>query len=382
MNPDQPLTFLGGLTAREFMRDYWQKKPLFVPNALPGFSGTLEADELAGLACEELADSRIVVHDPEQQRWQLRRGPFQPEDFSQLPEEYWTLLVTDVDQWHAETEHLLEQIAFIPRWRVDDVMISYATPGGSVGPHVDQYDVFLLQGPGRRRWQIASPVENPALLPEHELAILADFEPEQEWITQAGDLLYLPPGIPHYGVALEPAMTWSLGMRAPALADLVTAHAEQIADTLPADALLRDPELPPSENPWQLSPEHIDLFRNHLHALLQQPENVWATWLGRWLTGSPNHWPAPADAPLDIDSLQEQLAAGQALYRAPWVRTLWHEQTLFIAGEALTLPGDDAQTLATHSTIDQQLWRQLDPASRQQLATLLAKGLYALGDAE
>ncbi len=380
MNPDQPLAFLGGLTARDFMNEYWQKKPLFVPNALPGFSGTLEADELAGLACEELADSRIVLHDPEQHRWQLRRGPFQEEDFSRLPEENWTLLVTDVDQWHAETEQLLQLIDFIPRWRVDDVMVSYATAGGSVGPHLDQYDVFLLQGPGRRRWQIAAPEENPDLLPEHELAILARFEAEQEWITQPGDLLYLPPGIPHYGVALEPAMTWSLGMRAPALADLVTAYAEHIAETLPADALLRDPELPPCENPWQLGPDHISLFRKNLDRLLRQTDDAWIPWLGKWLTGTANHWPAPAENPLDSHALQQALATGHALFRAPWARTLWHEQMLFIAGEALLLPNKDAQTLASNHCVDLKLWNHLEAATQNHLATLHARGLYALGD--
>ncbi len=382
MNPDRPLPFLGGLTPRRFMREYWQKQPLFVPNALPGFSGTLDADELAGLACEELADSRIVLHDPEQHCWQLRRGPFDEQDFARLPAENWTLLVTDVDKWHADTEALLERIDFIPRWRVDDVMISYAAPGGSVGPHLDQYDVFLLQGPGRRRWQIGRALTSPpALLPNHELAILADFRPEQEWVAEAGDLLYLPPGVPHYGVALEACMTWSLGMRAPSLADMVTSHADHIAAGLPPDALLRDPQLEPCADPWQLSASQIRYIRDELQKLLQKSDSHAADWLGSWLTGHPAQWASPgAEEPIDQEELARQLAAGACLHRAPWSRVLWHENTFYIAGEAHTLPPGQARTLCHCNPVNHTQWQNLHPQSRQLLCALLAQGHYALGE--
>ena len=149
MNPDIPLQLLGGLTAREFMRDYWQKKPLLIRQAIPDFESPIDADELAGLALEEEVESRLVIEHGERP-WELRRGPFAEDEFSKLPEREWTLLVQAVDQFVPEVSELLENFRFLPSWRVDDVMISFAAPGGSVGPHFDNYDVFLLQGHGKR----------------------------------------------------------------------------------------------------------------------------------------------------------------------------------------------------------------------------------------
>ncbi|WP_279293382.1 cupin domain-containing protein, partial [Pseudomonas aeruginosa] len=153
MNADTPLQLLGGLTAAEFLRDYWQRKPLLVRQAIPDFESPLSADELAGLSLEESVESRIVLEHGKTP-WEMRRGPFQEEDYQHLPEQDWTLLVQAVDQFVPEVAQLLEQFRFLPSWRIDDVMISYAAPGGGVGPHFDNYDVFLLQGHGRRRWKV------------------------------------------------------------------------------------------------------------------------------------------------------------------------------------------------------------------------------------
>ena len=173
MNPDTPLQLLGGLTAREFLRDYWQKKPLLVRQAMPGFESPISPDELAGLALEEEIESRLVIEHGERP-WELRRGPFAEDAFSQLPERDWTLLVQAVDQFVPEVAELLEQFKFLPKWRIDDVMISFAAPGGGVGPHFDNYDVFLLQGFGKRRWQIGQMCNAGSPLLEHaDLKILA-----------------------------------------------------------------------------------------------------------------------------------------------------------------------------------------------------------------
>ncbi|MCF4993909.1 cupin domain-containing protein, partial [Pseudomonas gessardii] len=153
MNPDIPLQLLGGITAREFLRDYWQKKPLLIRQAIPDFESPIDADELAGLALEEEVESRLVIEHGERP-WELRRGPFAEDAFSTLPEREWTLLVQAVDQFVPEVAELLEQFRFLPSWRIDDVMISFAAPGGSVGPHFDNYDVFLLQAQGKRNWKI------------------------------------------------------------------------------------------------------------------------------------------------------------------------------------------------------------------------------------
>lgn len=207
MNADTPLQLLGGLTAAEFLRDYWQRKPLLVRQAIPDFESPLSADELAGLSLEESVESRIVLEHGKTP-WEMRRGPFQEEDYQHLPEQDWTLLVQAVDQFVPEVAQLLEQFRFLPSWRIDDVMISYAAPGGGVGPHFDNYDVFLLQGHGRRRWKVGQMCSSDSPLREHaDLRILADFEQSDEWVLEPGDMLYLPPRLAHYGIAEDECMT-------------------------------------------------------------------------------------------------------------------------------------------------------------------------------
>ena len=177
MTSDIPLTILGGISAREFMRDYWQKKPLLIRQAIPDFESPLSPDELAGLALEEEIESRLVIEHGEQP-WELRRGPFAEDAFADLPERDWTLLVQAVDQFIPEVAELLEQFRFLPSWRIDDVMISFAAPGGGVGPHFDNYDVFLLQGHGQRRWRLGQMCDADSPLLDHpELRILADEPP-------------------------------------------------------------------------------------------------------------------------------------------------------------------------------------------------------------
>jgi len=197
------MQLLGGLTPERFLAEYWQKRPLLVRQAIPGFKSPLSADELAGLACEPEVESRLILEKGGSRPWQLEHGPFEEERFATLPESHWTLLVQRVNHWVPAVADLLDHFAFLPSWRLDDIMISYAADQGSVGPHTDQYDVFLLQGAGRRRWQIdASVTDESPLLDHPDLRILAQFHATDEWVLEPGDLLYLPPGLAHYGVAL------------------------------------------------------------------------------------------------------------------------------------------------------------------------------------
>ncbi|MEO5596310.1 MAG: cupin domain-containing protein, partial [Lysobacteraceae bacterium] len=176
----------------QFLRDYWQKRPLLIRGAFADFESPLSPEDLAGLACEEAALSRIVQHDRKKDRWTLRSGPFAEEEFPKLPQKYWTLLVQDVDKWDADVRALLDRFYFLPRWRMDDVMISFAAPGGSVGAHVDQYDVFLLQGLGKRHWQISvDPKASIEFRDDVELKLLREFHPTHEWTLEPGDMLYL-----------------------------------------------------------------------------------------------------------------------------------------------------------------------------------------------
>ena len=188
-----------------FLRDYWQKRPLLIRGAFRGFTPPLAPDDLAGLACTDGALARIVRRERNRDRWEVSTGPFDDATFKKLPEADWTLLVQDVDKWDNDTATLLDGFAFIPSWRIDDVMVSYATDGGGVGAHVDQYDVFLLQGAGRRRWSIDTrPNPSTAFREDVELKLLREFHPTHEWTLGPGDMLYLPPGVPHDGVASGP----------------------------------------------------------------------------------------------------------------------------------------------------------------------------------
>ena len=237
----QPL----GMPPAQFLRDYWQKHPLLIRNAFPDFVPPIQPEDLAGLACEEGALSRLIRHDEARGRWQVKSGPLSEADFAKTGDANWTLLVQDVDKWDADVAALLEPFAFLPSWRLDDIMISYAEPGGGVGAHVDQYDVFLLQGLGQRHWAISTNPEAPRdFRPDVELKQLAHFEPTHEWLLEQGDMLYLPPGVPHDGVAFGgPCMTFSIGMRAPSQAELTGDLADYLAERLHEDQRYADPDL-------------------------------------------------------------------------------------------------------------------------------------------
>jgi len=209
------LIHFGKISQQEFLANYWQKKPLLIKQAIPNFISPIEPDDLAGLSLEEEFESRLITGAINNQQWTLANGPFSESDFLNLPEQDWTLLVQGVDRFIPEVEALINHFDFIPRWRFDDVMISYATQGGSVGPHFDFYDVFLLQGSGRRRWQLSSNncnIDN--YLKNVPLRIMNQFTPDQEFDVAPGDILYVPPKVAHHGVSLsDDCTTLSFGYR-------------------------------------------------------------------------------------------------------------------------------------------------------------------------
>jgi 50S ribosomal protein L16 3-hydroxylase len=207
---------LNNISITSFLTNYWQKKPLVIRQALPGFNSPISPDELAGLALEEEIESRIVWETPNQSpQWHLKRGPFTEKDFSSLPNSHWTLLVQGVDRVIPEVYALLDHFNFLPQWRVDDVMISFATLFGGVGPHYDNYDVFLYQAKGQRLWSLTSQKCKPEnYIPELELRIMREFAVEEEILLEEGDMLYLPPHIGHYGISQsDECMTYSFGYR-------------------------------------------------------------------------------------------------------------------------------------------------------------------------
>ncbi len=222
----------GAISVEEFLKDYWQKKPLLIRQALPDFISPISPDELAGLSLEEEFESRLVQGSVVDQQWSLTNGPFTEDTFSQLPEQDWTLLVQGVDRYVDEVYTLIKAFDFIPRWRFDDVMISYAAKGGSVGPHFDYYDVFLLQGSGRRRWYIGSKhCQLDNYLTDVPLRIMDTFEAEYVWDVVPGDVLYVPPKVAHHGVSLDDeCTTLSFGYRAYSAAELFESINQQSAD--------------------------------------------------------------------------------------------------------------------------------------------------------
>ncbi|HET6567122.1 MAG TPA: cupin domain-containing protein, partial [Rhodothermales bacterium] len=263
---EKPVPLLGGLSPADFLAEYWQKKPLLVRGALPDFESPVSPEDLAGLACEPDVSARLILERGGDYPWQLRHGPFDEQDFADLAPTHWTLLVSEVDRWVPEVAALLDRFRFIPSWRIDDVMISYAPAEGGVGAHVDNYDVFLLQAKGQRRWQIgAGPVQEENLVPDIDIRMLRDFEPEEEWLLAPGDLLYLPPRIAHHGVAVGDCMTYSIGFRAPSYQDILTGFLSYLAEQVDPLARYSDPDLKPQLHPGEIGPSALGKVR----ALLQ-----------------------------------------------------------------------------------------------------------------
>jgi 50S ribosomal protein L16 3-hydroxylase len=339
MNPDTPLQLLGGLTAREFMRDYWQKKPLLVRQAIPGFESPISPDELAGLALEEEIESRLVIEHGERP-WELRRGPFAEDVFAQLPERDWTLLVQAVDQFVPEVAELLEEFKFLPKWRIDDVMVSFAAPGGGVGPHFDNYDVFLLQGFGTRRWQVGQVCDSDSPTLQHaDLKILAEFVKTEEWVLEPGDMLYLPPLLAHCGTAEDDCMTYSVGFRAPSAAEVLTHFTDFLGQFLPDEERYSDADAQPTDDPTQIQRDSLD----RLKALLTEhmsDERLLMTWFGQFMT-EPRYPELIAGIEIDEEALLASLEDGAVMIRNPSARMAWSEVgedlVLFASGQSRLL---------------------------------------------
>lgn len=312
---------LQGLDSAEFIKHYWQKQPCVLRNAFTDFESPVSPEELAGLACEEDVHCRLVIEKAGASPWQVRYGPFQDQDFLELPETHYSLLVSECEKWIPELTDLIAQFRFIPDWRIDDLMISYAPPDSSVGPHVDAYDVFLLQVMGSRRWLFCdSPSEDPEHIPGLELAILQQFTPDQELVLNAGDMLYLPPGFAHHGIAIDHCMTYSIGFRAPT----ATAALESFA--LESERLgmqverYTDADLELDRHHAEITDTEIERFKLLAAELLQQPQSLWQDAVGKMLSDSAVASPENSDQPIYISDLQSH-----AWMRHPETRIFFHQ---------------------------------------------------------
>ncbi|TDK22496.1 cupin domain-containing protein [Luteimonas aestuarii] len=378
-----PRQFLG-MPATRFLRDYWQKRPVLIRQAFPRFVSPIEPEDLAGLACEEIALSRIIEHDRASDRYTLRTGPFAEDDFPGMPDHDWTLLVQDVDKWDADVRALLDRFDFLPRWRIDDIMVSFAATGGSVGAHVDQYDVFLLQAQGRRQWQIdAGPNPSSGFRDDAELKLLRAFSPTHDWVLEPGDMLYLPPGVPHHGVALDPCLTFSVGMRAPSSAELIG----DWLDTLLADAddsvRYHDPGLVPPKDPNEIDAAAMARVVEALNALRMRDPDRLGDWFGRFITQYRSVEVSSGEAPRPRIEVEWDLAQrGGTLERHPFSRSAWRAGNdgarLYVAGMEYAMPARDARRLAAAARIDGALYASLSQAARDATFDLYHAGHYVL----
>ncbi len=340
-----PDTLLGGLTVEDFLRDYWQKKPLVIRGALPAFTSPLSPEELAGLACEEDTSARLILEKGGGRPWELRYGPFAEEDFMELPEMHWTLLVQEVDRWVPDVARILDFFRFVPNWRIDDVMVSYAPDGGSVGAHIDNYDVFLLQGLGRREWRIGvTPMEEEDLVPDIDVSMLRGFEPDETYVLEKGDMLYLPPRLAHHGIAVGDSMTYSIGFRAPSHEEIVSGYLGRVLEEMDPTVRYSDPDLEPQEHPGEIRLEALKRVREIVRNAIADEEID--RWFGYYVT-EPKRGDiiVPPDESWEEDDLRDAMENGAWLERAAPTRFAYIKQPggqilLFVHGDEYVLKSE------------------------------------------
>lgn len=301
---------LSNFDIERFLNDYWQKKPLLIKAALAGYNFPLTPDDLAGMACEPGIESRLIIGD-ESQGYQLTNGPLAEDTFKNLPEKNWTILVQSVDHYIPEVSQLLNYFRFIPNWRIDDVMVSYAAEGGSAAPHFDNYDVFLIQGRGQRRWKVGAKYSSDSQFQDNDdLQLLAGFIAEQEWVLDVGDILYLPPSYGHWGIGEgNECMTYSVGFRAPSQAELLADFCDEKLSLLSEELRYTDPELNARANPGEINNLAITKIQQILASQLTDRQQI-AQWFGRYMTQPKN------------DSGNDEITSGTGDYNRSLLDTL------------------------------------------------------------
>lgn len=358
------MTLLGGITPAQFLQEYWQKKPLLVRAALPGFQPVLTREELFALAADQDVESRLVRAGAE---WQLEHGPL--EELPPLEEKNWTMLVQGVNLHNDDADALLQQFRFIADARLDDLMISYATDGGGVGPHFDSYDVFLIQAHGQRRWRISAQ-SDLELEPGLPLKILRNFQPEEEFVLEAGDMLYLPPHYAHDGVAIGECMTYSVGFRAPSYQELGENFLQFMTDTIDLPGRYADPDLQVAKHPALISRQMIERIAAEIQKVQFTDDDI-LVFLGEYLSEpKPSVFFDPPEKPLTEKRFAQQ-AAKVGVKLARKTRMLYADSGLFVNGESFELSRADRPCL--HALANQ---RKLDGSACAAAGSDVAEALY------
>ncbi|RQP23896.1 JmjC domain-containing protein [Piscinibacter terrae] len=367
---------LGGLTPQVFMRRHWQKQPLLIRQAIPGIVPPVARNDLFAMAASDEVESRLVQLKDGQ--WSMKQGPIARRQLPTVKTNAWTLLVQGVDLHVPAAHELLSRFRFVPDARLDDLMMSYATDGGGVGPHFDSYDVFLLQVHGKRRWRIGR-MNDAALVPGLPLKILSNFQPEEEWVLEPGDMLYLPPRWAHDGVAEGECMTCSIGFRAPARDEVGREVLQRLLDGEEPAAqptLYRDPSQPATDAPGRI-PSTLLEFTKEAVAKLAENQKALAVSLGEWLSE-----PKPIVAFDDGDELRPE--ADIALDRR--TRMLYDDEHVFINGESYRAAGQDAmlmRQLSDQRRLTASQWAKASDEARQLIAEWAEAGwLHSQGDEE
>ena len=368
------MAVFSGFDKSLFLQDYWQQKPLFLRQSLPACIDMIAGDDLAGLSCEEDVESRIISGHGLNNNWHCQQGPFSEQDFAGLPAENWTLLVQGLDQWSEEIYRLLDAFDFLPRWRLEDIMASYAPSGGGVGPHFDYYDVFLIQVSGTRQWHLGQQCDDQSpLQPNHQVKLLADFYTSDRYQALPGDLLYIPAGLAHWGTAVtDNCITLSVGFRAPSEKELLTATLEHLVDQWSENKRYRDTELSIDAHPYKINQG----VHQHLLTFLQQlsPQHLQSAVnqaFGQLVTEP--RYSADIDAAqvaYGRDDLLSLLGERGYLSLAlpPSTRLAFSEAQLFVNGEAFQVSTAFAQAVCEGRI------QQCDQTEAEILVNLLKQG--------
>jgi len=363
----------------EFIERYWQKRPVVLKRGFTDFIDPISPDELAGLAMEDEVDSRLVSHLDG--KWQVSHGPF--ESYDHLGETNWSLLVQAVDHWHQPAAALMRPFRALPDWRIDDLMISFSVPGGGVGPHLDQYDVFIIQGTGRRRWRVGEKVPMKQHCPHPDLLQVDRFEGIIDEELEPGDILYIPPGFPHEGYSLENSLNYSVGFRAPSGKELINGFADYVLQRELGGQRYADPDVPAREHPADILPQEMDRLREMMIGMINQPENF-SQWFGEVISQSRHELDvSPPEPPYQPDEIYDALTQGDSLARLGGLRVLRIGDEVFVNGEVLNSPHRPAlEAIAAHCVLKADHFGDAleDPSFLAMLAALVNSGYWFFED--